>query len=143
MMLGSRTARWNEGGRVLAIIAALTWSLLPLLCPNLEAAEPRHSHGAHAESGDRSEVDTHQHPANHNENQCCTALTGTKFVVPVAASAPAPKVVLISAMAVVAKLSIDHRQVTNSLAAHDATGPPKRSPPKFTNYTPLAPPGAG
>lgn len=143
MILGSRTARWNTGGQVLAIIATLTWSLLPLLCPNLEAAEARHAHGSHVESGNLSEADTPQHPADHNEDQCCTALTGAKFVAPLAASAPAPKVVLVSATAIVTRLSIDHRQVTNSLAAHEATGPPKRSPPKFTNYAPLAPPAFG
>lgn len=128
---------------MLAFVAALTWSLLPVLCPNTEAAEPRHSHAASAEA-DGSEAHAYQHPADHDSNQCCTELAAAKFVAPVAASAPAPKVVLVSAgVGIIAKRSIDNGQVADVLLARDATGPPKRSPPKFTNYRPLAPPAFG
>ena len=128
---------------MLAFVAALTWSLLPVLCPNAEAAKPRHSHAASAEGADDSEAPAHQHPAHHDSKQCCTTLMGAKFVAPVSASAPTPKLVLGSAAAIIAKLSIDHRQVADMLLARDATGPPKRSPPRFINYRPLAPPSFG
>ena len=120
MIWGSRIGAWNRGGQLLALIAAFMWSLLPILCPQAEAVESRHSHAAFAGSEDHGEGHAHQH---HDSNQCCNVLAGAKFLAPTAAIAPAPKVVVVAAIAIVAKLTIDNRQVTDTLSAHEATGP--------------------
>lgn len=139
MIWGIKRARW-DGGRGLAMLAALIWTLLPILCPSVDAGELAHSTPA---AGEHHDSGAHHHPAPHDGGQCCKAVSSAQFVVPVGASLASLKAVIVDAGLPTMPPQLLLGAEPQRRVAHDATGPPRRSPAKFVNYAPLAPPAAG
>lgn len=126
--------------RVLALIAAVVWALLPALCPAEPFATSDHHLISTAAASDAAHVSGHEHPGDRDADPCCHATSAAKVVAPASASIPKVKVVPVLLAVVAVAPVIDVVLVATDRPGRVATGPPPKLSAKYLNYSPLAPP---
>lgn len=126
-------SQWHLTGQLLAVIAALTWSLLPALCHDASHA----SQLLAPVSGSTAHGASHDHSDDEGD-ACCHVVAGAKVIAPTATALPAVQVVVLSPSVVVAPIA--DAPSAHAKVARDATGPPRSESSRYFSYSPLAPP---